>query len=81
MDENLPDLIDDNPVEEDPEEDDEEVHGKRKHDESEDDDSDLEDDDLELLRENLGYEVKRKVSVTLKFNYYPVRKYLREHLG
>jgi len=67
LDKDLDDLIDDNPVEEDPEDDgdsgsgnDEEQTGgeKRKHSDYEED---LEDEDYDLIEENLGIRVKRKV--------------------
>ena len=63
LDEDLKDLIDDNPVEEEPEEDSEEEGGdgeKRKHQDS-DLEEDLSDDDYDLLEENLGIKIGRKV--------------------
>jgi transcription elongation factor SPT6 len=39
--------------------------GKRKHEDSESEDDQLEEDDYDLIEENLGVKVKRKVSVSL----------------
>lgn len=64
LDEDLKDLIDDNPIEEEGDEeseDEEEVDGeKRKHRDS-DIDEDLSDEDYDLIQENLGIKIKRKV--------------------
>ena len=67
LDKDLDDLIDDNPVEEDPEDDGDSGSGndgeqtggeKRQH---SDYGEDLEDEDYDLIEENLGIRVKRKV--------------------
>ena len=64
LDKDLDDLIDDNPVEQDAEEGDSGEEGgqtggeKRQHSDYEED---LEDEDYDLLEENLGIRVKRKV--------------------
>lgn len=65
--EELKDLIDDNPIEEDESDgEDSDASGgtkKRKKSDDEDFDDRLEDDDYDLLEENLGVKVERKVSV------------------
>lgn len=60
MDKDLEDLIDDNPIEDESSGSDGEGGEKRKHEES-DLEEDLEDEDYDLIKENLGIEVKRKV--------------------
>ena len=61
LDQDLEDLIDDNPdVEQEAEE---EEDGKRKHEDDSELEEDLEDEDYALLEENLGFKMKRKVMV------------------
>lgn len=66
MREELKDLIDDNPIEEGSDGEDSDVSNsskKRKKDEDDDDlDDRLEDDDYDLIEENLGVKVERRVS-------------------
>lgn len=56
-------MIDDNPIEEDSEGDNSDDSGRRKRKSRSDDELDdrLEDDDYDLLEENLGVKVQRKV--------------------
>ena len=64
----MEDLIDDNPIEDDGSESsgsDGEGGEKRKHDDS-DLEEDLSDEDYDLIKENLGIEVKRKVSTSIQ---------------
>ena len=68
LDKDLEDLIDDNPIEDDGSESsgsDGEGGEKRKHDDS-DLEEDLSDEDYDLIKENLGIEVKRKVSISIQ---------------
>ena len=70
MDKDLEDLIDDNPIEDDGSESsgsDGEGGEKRKHDDS-DLEEDLSDEDYDLIKENLGIEVKRKVRMNVRFH-------------
>ena len=63
LDKDLEDLIDDNPIEDDGSgSSDGEGGEKRKHDDS-DLEEDLSDEDYDLIKENLGIEVKRKVRI------------------
>lgn len=64
MREELKDLIDDNPIEESEGEDSDASGGeKRKKSDDEELDDQLEDDDYDLLEENLGVKVERRVSI------------------
>lgn len=63
--EELKDLIDDNPIEEDESGEDSDASGgskKRKKSDDEDFDDRLEEEDYDLLEENLGRKIERKVS-------------------
>ena len=62
----MKDLINDDVEEEESEEENED--GKRKHESEEEDDDQLEDDDYDLIEENLGIKVSRKVT-TLFFYF------------
>lgn len=66
MQEELQDLIDDNPIEEDEDQsdDDSDTSQKRKRSDDEFDDR-LEDEDYDLIEENLGVKVQRRVSFCL----------------
>lgn len=67
--EELKDLIDDNPIEESDGEDSDGSHGqKRKKSDDEDLDDRLEDEDYDLLEENLGVKVERRVSGSHSIN-------------
>ena len=64
MQKQLDDLIDDNPLEED-EDSDDDVGRKRKGDDDDDEDDDrLDEDDFDLLEENTGVKVSKKVQST-----------------
>lgn len=63
--EEMKDLINDDVEEEESE--DENDDGKRKHESDEEDDDQLEDDDYDLIEENLGIKVSRKVTYFLCF--------------
>ncbi len=63
LDKDLEDLIDDNPIEEGSDSGSDGEGGKKRKNEDESDlEEDLEDEDYDLIKENLGIEVKRKVS-------------------
>lgn len=61
MEEELRDLIDDNPIEEDSDTDSDSSRKKRKKSDDEDFDDRLEDEDYDLIEENLGVKVARRV--------------------
>lgn len=79
--EELKDLIDDNPIEDEESESDGESGGsgderggeKRKHHEDDFDDN-LEDEDYDLLEENLGHKIERRVSRILENFVFQVRR-------
>lgn len=54
--------------------------GKRKHEDSEESDDQLEDEDYDLIEENLGVKVKRKVSLADSVHVYTDNVILEQEL-